>query len=167
MVSGDTIVKVRVDDGPSGTGPGEVELSRSSDGGQTWTTSVVLTTPLPIMEAEIAGDRRGLLGLSYYTVNLNDASCQGTSATIPATTIVRVSGDNGTTWSAPQIIGARAWNIASAGAELHVWLLGRRILRNRGHAHRVRGRDRPRDAPRERAFHCADRRRELDRRRGG
>lgn len=77
----------------------------------------MLTTPLPIMEAEIAGDRRGLLGLSYYTVNLNDASCQRTSATIPATTIVRVSGDNGTTWSAPQIIGARAWNIASAGAQ--------------------------------------------------
>jgi hypothetical protein len=117
VVSGDTIVKVRVDDGPNGTGPGQVELSRSSDGGQTWMTSVALTTPQPIMEAEIAGGKRGLLGLSYYTVNLNDASCQGTSATIPATTFVRVSGDNGTNWSAPQIIGARAWNIASAGAQ--------------------------------------------------
>lgn len=115
VLDGHTIVKVRVDDGPDGTGPGEIQLSKSSDGGQTWTTSVALTTPEPIMEAEIAADHHGLLGLSYYTVNLADATCQNGSATIPATTYVRVSADGGSSWSDPKIIGAPSWNIGSAG----------------------------------------------------
>ena len=117
VIDGNTIVTARVNDGPNGTGPGQIELSESSDGGQTWTTSVVLSTAQPIMEAEIAGDRRGLLGLAYYTVEVNDATCQATGATIPATTLVRVSADRGNTWSAPRIIGAPSWNIASAGTQ--------------------------------------------------
>jgi hypothetical protein len=117
VLDGHTIVKVRVDDGPNGTGPGSIELSKSRDGGQTWTTSVALTSPEPIMEAQIAANRAGLLGLTYYTVDLADATCSASSATIPATTVVRVSADGGNTWSDPQVIGARSWNIASAGTQ--------------------------------------------------
>lgn len=117
VLDGHTIVKVRVDDGPNGTGPGQIELSKSRDGGQTWTTSVALTSREPIMEAEIAANSAGLLGLTYYTVDLAHATCSGSSATIPTTTLVRVSSDGGTTWSDPQVIGARSWNVASAGTQ--------------------------------------------------
>jgi hypothetical protein len=75
----------------------------------------VLTTPEPIMEAQITADKQGRLGLAYYTVDPNGATCQTNGATIPATMFVRVSSDQGNTWSGRQITGAPSWNIASAG----------------------------------------------------
>jgi hypothetical protein len=115
VLNGRTVVVAQVDNGPDGTGAGHVILSRSSDGGQTWTTSVALTTPQPILMATIAANRRGQLGLSYYTFDPSRAVCSGTSAVIPASTLVRVSDDGGNTWSGSQVIGAPSWNVASGG----------------------------------------------------
>jgi hypothetical protein len=117
VLNGGTVVAARVDNGPNGTGPGNVELSKSSDGGRTWTTSTVLTTARPILEAEIAANPRGQLGLAYYSFDPDHVTCSGTSAVIPATTLVRVSNDAGNTWSDPQVIGAPSWNIASGGVQ--------------------------------------------------
>lgn len=114
VLNGRTVVALALDNGPDGTGPGKVDLSKSSDGGRTWSTSVVLTTPLPIWQAEIAANPRGQLGLTYYNFDPNDVTCSGTGV-IPAATYVRVSNDGGNTWSRPGVIGARSWNIASGG----------------------------------------------------
>ena len=142
VINGRTVFAVGVDNGPDGTGPGKVRLSKSSDGGQTWTTSVVLATPQPIVNAEIAGNLRGQLGLAYYTADLGKATCSGTSAVIPARTLIRVSNDGGETWGDPQIIGAPSWNIASGGTqELPRQLLGRRVLRHGRNAARIRRSD--------------------------
>jgi len=116
IVGDGTVALVRVDNGPDGTGPGRVLLSRSSDGGRKWTTSVVLTTKQAIMEAQIAGDARGRLALVYYELDLSHVRCgTGGAAVIPARTVVQVSSDLGRTWSEPQTIGAPWWNVASAG----------------------------------------------------
>ena len=118
VIDGKTIALVRVDNGQQGTGPGRIELSKSDDGGLTWITSVVVRSDQPILEAQVAANPQGQLGVTYYQLNLNRVRCNSNAgAVIPTQTRVIVSNDGGGTWSGPEVIGARWWNVAAAGAD--------------------------------------------------
>ena len=113
VVDGQTTYVAQVDNGSSGAGPGKIVLSKSSDGGRTWTTSVVVVSPHQIILAAIAANKRGQLGLGYTDLDVGSATCTGTQPAIPATARVRVSNDGGSSWSDPEVIGAPAWDINS------------------------------------------------------
>jgi hypothetical protein len=113
VVDGQTTYVAQVDNGSSGAGPGKIVLSKSSDGGQTWTTSVAVASPHQIVLAAIAANKRGQLGLGYIDLDAGSATCTGTQPAIPASARVRVSNDGGSSWSDPQLIGAPAWDINS------------------------------------------------------
>jgi hypothetical protein len=112
-ISDDTAYVVRVYNGATGRGPATVQLSKTTNAGQSWTTFTAFTTPLPIWMAEVATNKWGQVGVAYYNYDPASATCS--PEVLPATTYMRVSDDGGNSWSHPVVLGAKSWNLASGG----------------------------------------------------
>lgn len=104
------------------SGPTDFYLVRSDDAGQTWTQTLVYTSPYLAALPSIAADSQGRIGLVFDEVDRANVQCSGQfwpnnggqKMTLPARARFIVSDDAGQTWSAPLTIGAPWWNYASA-----------------------------------------------------
>jgi Neuraminidase (sialidase) len=82
-----------------GTATNKIVLSRSTDGGQHWSTPVAVShhADAQSFNHAVAVGNDGELAVLYYDTARNDSA-----AGIPTDVYLRHSGDGGKTWSAPQ-----------------------------------------------------------------
>jgi len=99
-------------DGPAATaGGGEIILSRSNDGGKTWSSWPILHSSHPLLLASIASGRGRGLGLVWDEVDVPAIDC--TKMAIPTRTRFSASWNGGKTWGSPATVGSTWWNLAS------------------------------------------------------
>lgn len=110
---GHTVALVTIDGATEAAGHGEILLSRSIDGGRTWSTTPVVRSSAPVLLASVAAGPRGTLGLVWDELNLSEADCSTTPPVIPTTSFVAVASGEGNHWSAPVTVGAAGWNLGS------------------------------------------------------
>src|SRR5579862_5086402 len=91
-------------------GRGGIILSRSDNGGLTWTSKPVIESRYPVTFASVAGTAAGQLALVWDENNIAGADCARN--TIPARTLFATSSDGGATWQTT-IVGAPWWNLAT------------------------------------------------------
>lgn len=122
VLGGHTIVEVDVVN-ETASGPGDVYMESSADGGQTWSAGRVYQSPYAVAYASISSNPNGQLGLVFDQIDTSQVTCLGTNwiqfgggqkMTIPTRTEFVVSGDGGRTWSQAATVGAPWWNLASA-----------------------------------------------------
>jgi BNR repeat-like domain len=109
-VSGNSIVLVTQDSAAASAGRGGIILSRSNDGGMTWSNVPVFESRYPVTFASVAGNAAGRLALVWDENNIAGANCAANK--IPARTLFATSSDGGATWQST-IAGAPWWNLAT------------------------------------------------------
>jgi len=110
VVGHNSIVLVTQDGAAASAGRGGIILSRSNDGGRTWSNKLVIKSRYPVTFASVAGNTAGRLALVWDENNIAGANCARN--TIPARTLFATSSDSGMTWQTA-IIGAPWWNLAT------------------------------------------------------
>jgi len=122
VLNGHTIVEIQAVN-ETASGPGDIYMVSSSDGGQTWSDSLVYKSPYAVAYPSINSNPDGQLGLVFDQVDTAHVSCLGTywaqfgggqQFNLPTRTEFVVSGDGGHTWSNTATVGAPWWNLASA-----------------------------------------------------
>jgi hypothetical protein len=110
-VDGNAVVFVSLD-GPAATaGGGAIILSRSTDGGATWTNRTIVRSDRPLLLASIASGKAGRLGLVWDEIDTAGVDCA--TAAIPTRTRFAASWNGRNGWSGAVTVGARWWNLAS------------------------------------------------------
>jgi hypothetical protein len=122
VLNGRTIEDVHVVN-ETASGPGDIYMDSSSDGGETWTVSLIYRSPYTVAYPSINSNPDGQLGLVFDQVDTSRVTCLGTywpqpgggqQFTLPTRTEFVFSSDRGHTWSKAATIGAHWWNFASA-----------------------------------------------------
>ncbi len=109
VINGRSVVLVALGGAAAAAGRGRLLLSRSDDGGRSWTTRTVLRSPRPLLLASVAVNRNRL-GLVWDQIDTARTNCA--AMTIPTRT--RFSTSTGRSrWSTPVTVGPRWWNLAS------------------------------------------------------
>jgi hypothetical protein len=122
VLNGRTVVEIQAVN-ETASGPGDIYMDSSSDGGQTWSDALVYRSPYAVAYPSIASNPDGQLGLLFDQIDTSQVTCLGTSwaqfgggqqFTLPTRTEFVVSSDGGHTWSPAATVGAAWWNLASA-----------------------------------------------------
>lgn len=122
VLNGRTIVEVHVVN-ETASGPGDIYMDSSNDGGRTWSVSRVYQSAYAVAYPSISSNPNGQLGLVFDQVDTSHVTCLGRywtqpgggqQFTLPTRTEFVVSSDRGQSWSRATTVGARWWNFASA-----------------------------------------------------
>lgn len=122
VLNGKTILEVDAVNETT-SGPGDIYMFSSNDGGQTWSDSLVYQSSFPVIYPTISTNQDGQIGLLFDQVNTSAVTCLGVNwaqlgggqkMIVPARTQFVVSDTGGQTWSRPATVGAPWWNFASA-----------------------------------------------------
>lgn len=129
VLDGRTIIEIQVVN-ETASGPGDVYMESSSDGGQTWSSKLVYQSSYAVACASISSNPNGQLGLLFDQIDTANVNCLGRSwaqfggaqqMTIPTRTQFVVSSDGGQTWSPAATVGAPWWKLASAPAQTELF----------------------------------------------
>jgi hypothetical protein len=110
VINGRSVVFVTIGGAAASVGRGRILLSRSDDGGESWTTRTVVRSRHPLLLASVAVNH-GRLGLVWDQIDTSRVDCA--AMTIPTRTRFSTSPSRGSRWSTPVTVGPRWWNLAS------------------------------------------------------
>ena len=110
-VNGHTVAFVWLNGKAAAQGSGKIMLSRTHDDGRSWHTHAIVRSHVPVILASIAADSNGHLGIVWDAIREQAVDCS--SGIIPVQALFATSATGRRTWSTPETIGPRSWNLAS------------------------------------------------------